>query len=567
MPALLVAVAGPLGLWVPGARADTAPGTVALSASAYTAHEAQGYLTITILRTDADGTEYVRYGVKQQDAESGLDFDAVPNSVATFLPGQASFSFEVHIYDLGMNAPPVHALAYLYGSSPQTLGDPNNAIITILRDDPLQAREDANPLGAPTVSATGDPLQGAKLYVPGANSGAGQAEAEYQHSDPSWARALAVVAAAPTGYRFWYWNTPADPAGVVAHFLEHAEQQQPGSTVQLTTYSVVHGACGENVSPAFVRSYQAWVRGLAQGIGNFHVLMFFEIDSLITSSCLSEHAKRVRFEDELAYGIHTLEQDPHVVVYVDAGAADALTWRTAAADLVQAGVHDAQGFFLNATHFDWTTTELAYGQRIAKALGGVHFVINTGENGRGPLQPADILTEGLEVLCNPPGRGLGPWSTTTGYRWADAFIWTATPESQGEPATPGRHRPRHTGRHTRSCSSTTPTIRSPARRRSSSAKASSCLSSRRPHPKAQVLGKLAASFATSSETAGQKLTKSGSPPPPVGTSRAKRGTRTGTCERQGLGDVGPPLPPRSITLVMCLCPVTRQVFARAASLR
>ena len=47
-------------------------GTVRLSQSAYVAHEDLGYLTITITRTDPTGTEYVRYGVKQQDGLSGM---------------------------------------------------------------------------------------------------------------------------------------------------------------------------------------------------------------------------------------------------------------------------------------------------------------------------------------------------------------------------------------------------------------------------------------------------------------------------------------------------------------
>jgi endoglucanase len=152
---------------------------------------------------------------------------------------------------------------------------------------------------------------------------------------------------------------------------------------------------------------------------------------------MSSAGRRVRFVDELEYGIRTLEADPHVVVYVDAGAADALTWQTAAADLREAGVQYAQGFFLNATHFDWTTAELAYGQKISKALGGAHFVINTGENGRGPLRSANIEQDGMEVLCNPPGRGLGPWSTSTGYKGADAFIWMSSPGSSGGACGPG----------------------------------------------------------------------------------------------------------------------------------
>ncbi len=437
LPALLLA-AGWLGLLAPVAGAHPRYGSVALSSASYTAHEDQGYLTISIVRTDTATTGQVRYGVKQQTAQTGLDFDAVPNSCATFLPGQSTFTFEVRILDNGMNAPPVRAKAYLFGAFPQRLGNPSTATVTILRDDPLQARDDANPLGAPTVSAIGDPLQGVKLYVPGANSAAGQAEREaLRRGDTSSARALSVLAAAPTGFRFWFWNTPADPAGNIARFLQATQEQQPGTTVQLTTYSLVHDACSSDISPAFVKRWDEWIQWYARGIGDFHVLMFFEIDSLITSPCLSSRGRYVRFVDELEYGVRALERDPHVAVYLDAGAADALRWQTAAADLRKAGVQYAQGFFLNATHFDWTTSELAYGQKIAKALGGVHFVINTGENGRGPLRPPNIEQDGMEVLCNPPGRGLGPWTTTTGYKWADGFIWMSDPGVSGGACGPG----------------------------------------------------------------------------------------------------------------------------------
>ena len=429
-----------LSPFAPAARADHERdyGTIGLSSSDYIAHEDQGDVPITIVRTDTSYSAQIRYGVRQQTALNGEDFDVVPNSFALLEPGQSSFTFMVHIRDNGMNGPAILAHVYLFGAFPERLGNPSEATLTILRDDPLQVRDDANPLGAPTTSSIGDPLQGVKFYVPGSSSPAGEAEeAALAHGDGTTAQALSVLAQAPTGYRFWFWNTPSDPSGNVARYLERTQLQQPGTTVQLTTYSLVHGRCDNNLSPAFVKRYQRWVRGYARGIGNFHVVVFFEIDSLITSSCLSANGRRVRFEKELAYGIRTLERDPHTVVYVDAGAADALPWQATVRDLRQADVQAAQGFFLNATHFDWTTTELAYGQKVSKALGGVHFVINTGENGRGPLRPASRVQNGNEVLCNPPGRGLGPWSTTTGYESADAFIWMSTPGNSAGACRPG----------------------------------------------------------------------------------------------------------------------------------
>jgi endoglucanase len=332
-------------------------------------------------------------------------------------------------------------MAYLYGSDSANAIGTGKAPVTILRDDPLDQRDPLNPLGAPNqpdgTVPNGNVVFRAPFCVAGDESPAGRARAHT--ADRGSAQALSVIANAPLTKRFWFWNTPAYPTALVTHYLERAEHRQPGSVVQLSTYSVVHGHCDHRWSdpPGLVARYQHWIDGLANGIGNYHVVMFFELDSLITAGCLSPHGLQVRLEDELRPAIERLEQQPHLVLYLDAGAADALPWRRTASLLRRAGVDQAQGFALNATHFDWTTTELHYGQQIARALGGKHFVINTGENGRGPLVPRSRVQSGNEVLCNPPGRGLGPQSTDTGYLWADAFLWFSNPGGSAGACRPG----------------------------------------------------------------------------------------------------------------------------------
>jgi endoglucanase len=126
------------------------------------------------------------------------------------------------------------------------------------------------------------------------------------------------------------------------------------------------------------------------------------------------------------------------VVYLDAGAADAVLAPDVARLLKRAGVDQIQGFFLNSTHFDWTSREIQFGEAVSRMTGGKHFVINTGENGRGPLATADRVRDGNEVLCNPAGRGLGPKPTTnTGYPNVDAFAWTTNPGESGGRCVPG----------------------------------------------------------------------------------------------------------------------------------
>jgi endoglucanase len=92
------------------------------------------------------------------------------------------------------------------------------------------------------------------------------------------------------------------------------------------------------------------------------------------------------------------------------------------------GVRGIRGFYTNDTHLNWTIKEVRWATAIARRVGRRHFIVNTADNGRGPLLNRHPRTQGIENLCNPPGRGLGPRDTTdTGYPLADAWMWTHPP--------------------------------------------------------------------------------------------------------------------------------------------
>jgi endoglucanase len=418
------------------ALAGSAHAAVRLSSVSYVAHDYETQATALVTRTNPFSDEYVRYGTHKMDSTPGVDYRDV-GGVLHFLPWQLALTFTIPIVTHNFIGPPAHVAVYLYGSDPDPLGQPNNARLTILRDAPRDLRVAANPLALSPAPTNGDPLSGARFYVDRLGSPAAQAQRAYQHRNPGWARALSVIAHQPWTVRFGAWNGP-DPSNAVSLSLAHSYQHDPGAVPLLATYRVLNGHCGNYVDPPWAQAaYRHWIDGLAYGIGNFRAVLFLEMDSLITIGCLNPQGISARLA-ELHYAIDTLERDPHLVVYVDAGAADAVPWHQTARLLNRAGVHDAQGFFLNATHFDATLREIAYGQKIARALGGVHFVVNTGANGQGPLVPADRVNHGNEVLCNPPGRGLGPEATTsTGYRFADAFAWTTNPGESGGACVPG----------------------------------------------------------------------------------------------------------------------------------
>jgi endoglucanase len=286
-----------------------------------------------------------------------------------------------------------------------------------------------NPLDLPDAPSNGNPLSGARFFV------------DHENAVSAAARQfplLHVISDQPGTARFGGFSGP-DVGAVVRDYLARAAREEPGTIPLLATYRVVDGHCGHYTpTPADEASYHRFVQSFARGVGRRHAVLFLEMDALITTPCLSSAGVTVRMR-ELHGAIDTLTAHcPHLVIYLDAGAADALSAGHTARLLRRAGVGQIQGFFLNATHYDWTSREIAYGEQVSRMTGGKHFVVNTGENGRGPLIPPDRVHQGNEVLCNPPGRGLGPKPTTgTGYPKVDAFAWTSNPGESGGQCVPG----------------------------------------------------------------------------------------------------------------------------------
>ena len=286
-----------------------------------------------------------------------------------------------------------------------------------------------NPLGLRPAPANGDPLSGARFFIDHESAASVAAGV-----DPR----LSAIADEPGTARFGSFSGP-DVGAVVHDYLVRASREEPGTVPMLATYRMVDGHCGNwTPTPADQGAYHAFISRFAQGIGGHRAVLFLEMDALITTPCLSPRGLAIRMS-ELSDAINVLTAKcRHLVIYLDAGAADALPAGQTARLLRWAGVAQIQGFFLNSTHFDWTSKEIRYGEEVSRLTGGKHFVVNTGENGRGPLVPPDRVHQGNEVLCNPLGRGLGPKPTTdTGYPNVDAFAWTSNPGESGGACVPG----------------------------------------------------------------------------------------------------------------------------------
>ncbi|MFL5831823.1 MAG: glycoside hydrolase family 6 protein [Solirubrobacteraceae bacterium] len=420
------------------AQAQLDPLGFRFSSPAYVAHESDGFAEITITRINVAQEAQIRYMTLSGTAKPGADFRPVKDMI-DFQPGQANATFRIAIVDHHIPDLPRTLNLGLFGASPIGLGEPHNAVLTILNDDPAPLlRDPTNPLGLPATPANGNPLLGAKPYVDWKYGLAASQERQYRHSHPDWARAFDVIAREPETHRFGNWVPNNQIAIQVSQYLERASIEQPGTVPMMSTYWLPWHHCGGAADPPWrVGLYHQWIQNLARGVGAYRGILFLEMDSLITVGCLSRHGLAVRMQ-ELHDAIDTLSKVPHLVVYLDAGAADAKPAGVIARLLKRAGVSEIQGFFLNSTHFDWTSREIKYGRRISRMTGGKHFVVNTAVNGRGPLVPWSRVRYGNEVLCNPPGRGLGPLPTfNTGFRNVDAFAWIGNPGKSGGTCVPG----------------------------------------------------------------------------------------------------------------------------------
>ncbi|HWF72017.1 MAG TPA: glycoside hydrolase family 6 protein [Solirubrobacteraceae bacterium] len=290
-----------------------------------------------------------------------------------------------------------------------------------------------NPLAIKPAPPATDPLVGAQWFVDRNDDAQRQLRAWRRSGQTVEANLLAKLADEPQTVHFGFQSHPITAS--VRYYLRRVRR---GTVATFSTYDIPHLGCTHTSdTPAQAGAVRAWMKGFARGIGKHRIVVFLEEDALITIGCLSHSGLAVRMS-ELEYATRVLGALPHTVTYLDAGAADGDPSPGRMASLLRrAGIRHIRGFFLNASHYDWTSNELRYGDRVAKIL-HTHFVVSTTSNGRGPLRPHNRGKNGNEILCNPPGRGLGPRpTTTTNDPYADAFMWIGIPGRSNGQCHPG----------------------------------------------------------------------------------------------------------------------------------
>jgi hypothetical protein len=333
--------------------------------------------------------------------------------------------------------------------------------------DPYSAKRDpANPLALATAPGP-DPLTGAHFFVDGpAHGAAAGAIAQLLGISPasqpdteSWSAfasrltagsllgrlsgdaglanevtQLSKIAAQPEVQRVSAYSYGGGPGGIFAQtqkLLCHNLLADQGSILILNTY-FLHPAAGTCPTAGALRraapTFRRRVNEVAAAVARRPVLLLLETDAIGSSSCIRHRGGLGQWEALLRYEVGKMAALPHAVAYVEGGYEDANTASYSAKVLNAVGVRRIRGFFTNDTHLNWTINEVRWATRVSKLTHGSHFIVNTAQNGNGPLLNPHPRSQGIEDLCNPPGRALGPQpSTATGHALADAWLWTSPP--------------------------------------------------------------------------------------------------------------------------------------------
>ena len=267
---------------------------------------------------------------------------------------------------------------------------------------------------------SGDPISGVSLYTDPNSTAANQAQ-QWASSNPAGAALMMKIATEPVGKWFGGWNSniQADTAAYVN------AAASSNSVPVLIAYNIPFRDCGGFSAGGATTpdAYNAWISGMAQGIGSHKAVVVLEPDGLANMDCLSQSDQTARFA-MLQNAVKTLKANSGTSVYIDAGNSNWISAADMAPRLQKAGIAQADGYALNVSNFYATSDLTSFGDTLSPLVGNKHFVIDTSRNGNGP--------NGSE-WCNPAGRALGQRPTAqTGNSLVDAFLWLKTPgESDG----------------------------------------------------------------------------------------------------------------------------------------
>ena len=212
-----------------------------------------------------------------------------------------------------------------------------------------------------------------------------------------------------------------------------------GQVPALTVYGIPNRDCGGASAGGApdLTQYQTWITGIARGLAGRTTLIMLEPDSIALQTCLSAGEITAR-DQALGTATRTLKA-AGAKVYLDGGHSAWNSGAEQARRLANAGVADADGFYTNASNFQSTANEAAFGRSVLSALSGRGItgkrqVIDTSRNGG---------AAGDWCGDDNTDRRIGRYPTLdTGDANIDAYLWIKPPgEADGCRYTAGSFQP------------------------------------------------------------------------------------------------------------------------------
>jgi len=242
-----------------------------------------------------------------------------------------------------------------------------------------------------------------------------------------------------------------------------AGERQADFDVALQVRQALLGARLQNAVPVFVAynipgrdcsqysaggapsdaAYDAWIDAIRGALGNAKAVLILEPDALanLPGYCGSTYSTdfpnitdTTRIDD-IAYGVSTLEGDPNISLYLDAGHSAWQAVGNIAEVLVAADVQQAQGFFLNVSNYQYATNNAYYGTWVSSCI-----AYATQVNGVTQAQ-ALAYASTLDSADNNPSGAFGScpnqyWNGGEPNNWSGVAmspygVWS---ESQSNPA-------------------------------------------------------------------------------------------------------------------------------------
>lgn len=188
------------------------------------------------------------------------------------------------------------------------------------------------------------------------------------------------------GYASATWFTSGSPKEVrndVHNVVRRAADADAVPT--LVAYNVPFRDCAQYSAggATSLAEYEAWIDGFARGIGKDRAIVLLEPDGLgiipfyttfegNAEWCQPAGADPATAAAErfamLNHAVDVLAALPHTQVYLDAGNSAWLNVGDNTDRLLKAGVQKADGFFLNASNYQFTENSVAYGRWVSSCI-------------------------------------------------------------------------------------------------------------------------------------------------------------------------------------------------------